>query len=74
MSWLSEFEDELVARRVPRSSRERLAAELSDHLECEQGWETRLELTRLGAAREIAGQCPPTAPAGARGRRSLPWR
>jgi len=56
MSWLTEFEDELVARRVRRTVRERLVAELADHLECERGWETRLELTRLGAAREIAGQ------------------
>lgn len=56
MSWLSELEDELAVRRVPRRARERLVAELADHLACEQGWATRLELTRLGAAREIAGQ------------------
>ena len=57
MSWLDEFEEELTARRVRRGARERLVAELADHLECERGWSTRLELTRLGAAREIAGQC-----------------
>ena len=56
MSWLSEFEDELTARRVRPAARERLVAELADHLACEQGCSTRLELTRLGAAREIAGQ------------------
>jgi len=57
MSWLSEFEDELAARRVRRSVRERLVAELADHIACEEGQTARLELTRLGAARELAGQC-----------------
>ncbi len=51
MSWLGEFEDELVARHVPLAWRERLVAELRDHLACEQG-----APTRLGAPREIAGQ------------------
>jgi hypothetical protein len=52
MRWLGEFEDELRARRVRRSVRDRLVAELSDHLACEQG-----SASRLGAARELAGQC-----------------
>jgi len=56
MSWLSEFEDELVARGIRPAARERLVAEFADHLACEQGSSTRLALTRLGAAREIAGQ------------------
>ncbi|HEY7966282.1 MAG TPA: hypothetical protein VID68_04590 [Solirubrobacteraceae bacterium] len=54
MSWIGEFEDELRRRGVRAGARERLIAEFSDHLACEQ--EMRLELTRLGAAREIAGQ------------------
>jgi hypothetical protein len=57
MSWLSAFEDELTARGVRRSARERLVAELADHLECERDLSTRLELTQLGEAREIACQC-----------------
>jgi hypothetical protein len=56
VSWLSEFEDELVARGIRPAARERLVAEFADHLACEQGSCTRLALTRLGAAREIAGQ------------------
>jgi len=56
VSWLSEFEDELTARGIRPAARERLVAEFADHLACEQGSSTRLELTRLGAAREIAGQ------------------
>lgn len=51
MSWLGEFEDELTARHVPPPARERLVAELRDHVACEQG-----APTRLGAPREIAGQ------------------
>ena len=51
MSWLSEFEDELTARGIRPAARERLVAEFADHLACEQG-----SSTRLGAAREIAGQ------------------
>jgi hypothetical protein len=57
VSWLAEFDDELARRRVRRRVRERLVAELADHLACEAGQATRLEMTRLGAAREIAGQC-----------------
>ena len=53
MSWLSEFDDELAARGIRSAARERLVAEFSDHLACEQGSST---VTRLGAAREIAGQ------------------
>ena len=56
MSWLSEFEDELIARGIRPAARERLVAEFADHLACEQGSSTQLALTRLGAAREIAGQ------------------
>jgi len=56
MSWLSEFEDELTARGIRPAARERLVAEFADHLACEQGSSTRIALTRLGAAREIAGQ------------------
>jgi hypothetical protein len=56
VSWLSEFEAELVARGIRPAARERLVAELADHIACEQGASTRLELTRLGVAREIAGQ------------------
>ena len=57
MSWLSEFDAELGARRVRRAVRERLVAELADHLACEEGQPTRIVLTRLGAAREIAAEC-----------------
>ena len=56
MSWLGEFEDELTARGIRTAARERLVAEFADHLACEQGSSTRIALTRLGAAREIAGQ------------------
>jgi hypothetical protein len=51
VSWLGEFEDELAVRHVPPRARERLVAELRDHIACEQG-----APTRLGAPREIAGQ------------------
>ena len=51
MSWLRQFEDELAARHVSPPARERLVAELRDHIACEQG-----APTRLGAPREIAGQ------------------
>jgi len=54
MSWIAEFEDELRRRGVRAATRERLAAEFTDHIACEK--EVRIELTRLGAAREIAGQ------------------
>ncbi len=57
MSWLNEFEDELAARRVRRAARERLVAELADHLACEEGQPEPIALTRLGAAREIAAEC-----------------
>ena len=56
MSWLGEFEDELSDRRIRPAVRELLLAEFADHIACEQGEATRLELTRLGAAREIAAQ------------------
>ena len=56
MSWLSEFEDELTARGIRPVARERLVAEFADHIACEQGASTRIALTRLGVAREIAGQ------------------
>jgi uncharacterized membrane protein YidH (DUF202 family) len=51
VSWLREFEDELTARHVRPPARERIVAELRDHIACEQG-----APTRLGAPREIAGQ------------------
>ncbi len=51
MSWLSEFEGELKARAIRPAVRERLVAELADHIACEQ-----VTPTRLGAPREIAGQ------------------
>jgi hypothetical protein len=51
MSWLDDFEDELVKRRVRPASRERLRHELADHIACEQG-----APTRLGDPRAIAGQ------------------
>jgi len=56
MSWLSEFEAELTARGIRPAARERLLAEFADHIACEEGAETRLALTRLGTAREIAAQ------------------
>lgn len=56
MSWLGEFEDELTVRGIRPAARERLVAEFADHLACEQGSSTRLALTRLGVARQIAGQ------------------
>lgn len=52
MTWLDEFEDELRARHVRRLVRERLVAELGDHLVSEQG-----STARLGEPREIAGEC-----------------
>ncbi len=51
MSWLAEFDAELEARGIAPAQRERLVAELADHIACEQG-----APTRLGPAREIAGQ------------------
>ena len=56
MSWLREFEAELSARGIRPAARERLVAEFADHIACEQGASTRIALTRLGVAREIAGQ------------------
>jgi hypothetical protein len=56
MSWLAEFEDELTERRIRPAARERLVAEFADHIACEQGASTPIVLTRLGVAREIAGQ------------------
>jgi hypothetical protein len=57
MTWISDFDDELAARRIRPSVRERLVAEFEDHIACEQGVSTRIALTHLGVAREIAGQC-----------------
>jgi hypothetical protein len=51
MSWTDEFADELSARRVRRAVRERLVAELTDHIACEPAAEGR-----LGDPREIAGR------------------
>jgi len=51
VSWLREFEDELKARAIRPAARERLVAELADHIACERG-----APTRLGSPREIAGQ------------------
>jgi hypothetical protein len=56
VSWLGEFDDELAQRRIRPAVREQLLAEFADHIACEQGASTRIELTRLGAAREIAAQ------------------
>jgi hypothetical protein len=56
VSWLREFEQELTRRRIRPAVRERLLAEFADHIACEEGASTRIELTRLGAAREIAAQ------------------
>jgi len=56
VSWLGEFEDELKLRGIRPAARERLLAEFADHIACEEGASTRLELTRLGKAREIAAQ------------------
>jgi hypothetical protein len=56
MSWLSEFEAELKLRGIRPAARERLLAEFADHIACEEGASTRLALTRLGTAREIAAQ------------------
>ena len=55
MSWLAEFDDELGRRGVRRRVRERLVAELGDHLACEEDEPSNATPTRLGAAREIAG-------------------
>jgi hypothetical protein len=54
--WLSEFEQALIERGIRPAARERLVAELADHLACQQGSSTRHASTRLGVAREIAGQ------------------
>ena len=51
MSWTGEFADELTARRVRRATRERLVAELADHIACEPAAQAR-----LGDPREIAGR------------------
>lgn len=51
MSWTDEFEQELAVRRVRRAVRERLVAELADHIACEPAAEGR-----LGDPREIAGR------------------
>jgi len=56
VSWLEEFEQELQARRIRPDARDRLVAEFADHIACEQGTGMGGELTRLGVAREIAGQ------------------
>ena len=56
MSWLGEFEDELATRGIRPAVRERLVTEFADHIACEQGAATAVALTRLGVAREIAGQ------------------
>jgi hypothetical protein len=56
VSWLGEFEAELSARGIRPAARERLVAEFADHIACERGASTRIALTRLGVAREIAGQ------------------
>jgi hypothetical protein len=56
VSWLREFERELTRRQIRPVVRERLLAEFADHIACEEGESTRIELTRLGAAREIAAQ------------------
>ena len=51
MSWTSEFAAELRARGVGARARERLVAELADHITCEPDSEAR-----LGAPAQIAGQ------------------
>ena len=51
MSWVEEFEEELRRRGVRARTRERLVAEFSDHIACEQ--EMRIELTRLGALSDL---------------------
>jgi hypothetical protein len=56
VSWLSDFDEELTRRAIRPAVRERLLAEFADHIACEEGASTRIELTRLGAAREIAAQ------------------
>jgi hypothetical protein len=56
VSWLGDFEEELTVRGIRPGARERLVAEFADHLACEQGSSARIALTRLGAARQIAGQ------------------
>jgi hypothetical protein len=56
MSWLSDFDEELTRRAIRPAVRARLLAEFADHIACEEGAFTRIELTRLGAAREIAAQ------------------
>ena len=57
MSWLEEFEEELKARHVRPAVRERLVAELADHIACEQEASPPAAATALGVPREIAGQC-----------------
>lgn len=57
MSWLEEFDHELGVRRVRRTVRDRLVAELADHVACEEDHSSPAARTRLGAPREIAGQC-----------------
>jgi hypothetical protein len=56
MSWLSDFEAELTARAVRPAVRERLLAELADHIACEQDAAPALAATRLGEPRARAGQ------------------
>jgi hypothetical protein len=52
MSWLRELEGELIARRVRRPVRQRLIAELADHIASEPGFDA----ARLGPARDVAGR------------------
>jgi len=56
VSWLRDFEAELSARGVRPAVRERLLAELADHIACEGGAQVTDPSARLGVPREIARQ------------------
>jgi hypothetical protein len=56
MSWLRDFEAELSVRGVRPAVRERLLAELADHIACDEGAAAADACARLGVAREIARQ------------------
>ncbi len=67
MSWVQDLTDELTARGVGGAARRRIVLELSDHIACEPGCETR-----LGDPRALAGTFAEEL-ATSRTRRSALW-
>jgi hypothetical protein len=56
VSWLDDFEAELVARGIRPALRAALLTEFADHIACEQDASTTQVSTKLGVACEIADQ------------------